>query len=775
MHCIPNGGKCKEGTHYFPEEVPLKIPKLSLSFSHKLCYNIEYPVEFCPVDQNQGNRSGRDPRTAPAHRYAQKKGMDALEQMTGKQTILIIDDSEMNRAILADMLGNEFDIIEAENGREGVAQLQKHGPEISLVLLDIVMPKMDGFGVLDLMNKYHWIEDIPVIMISAERGSSHIERAFELGITDFISRPFDALIVHRRVVNTILLYAKQKRLTAMVAEQIYEKEQRSSLMIDILSHIVEFRNGESGLHVRHVHTLTETLLKFLLRKTDKYRLTQTDISVISTASALHDIGKIAIPEEILNKPGRFTKEEFEIMKTHSMVGAEMLEALPFYQDEPLVKAAYQICRWHHERWDGRGYPDGLKEDEIPISAQIVALADVYDALTSERVYKPAFSHDQAVNMILNGECGTFNPLLMDCLRECADVILEELNSDSLDSRSRREMQNIARELHKHEELTASERTLELLEHERMKYSFFASLTKEIQFEYTVTPPSIVLSTWGAEKLGLPETLMDPYQDPQARALIQDSDLENLADMLHSTTPGSPVVTYDCKLPVEGEERWHRIIARASWSSEEPPRYTGCIGKALDIHSSRLHLENLERQASHDALTGLLNRDYAKMRIMERLADRPAGNYALAILDLDYFKSANDTYGHMFGDQVLKFLAERMRHGIRGGDIAARVGGDEFLIFLEYKADLESTIDGIYNRVNGGVYEDFTISVSMGVASTEMVEADYETLFRRADEALYVVKNSGKGHYSYYHREHAQMGGDKSAVSPIDGEDSAELI
>ena len=698
--------------------------------------------------------------------------MFALDGMTDRQTILIVDDSEMNRAILADMLGNEFDIIEAENGVEGVAMLQKHGPEISLVLLDIVMPEMDGFGVLSRMNKYHWIEDIPVIMISAERGSSHIERAFELGITDFISRPFDALIVHRRVVNTILLYAKQKKLTAMVAEQIFEKEHRSSLMIDILSHIVEFRNGESGMHVRHVHTLTETLLKVVLQKTDKYHLSQTDISVISTASALHDVGKIAIPEEILNKPGRFTPEEFAIMKTHSMVGAEMLEALPYYQDEPLVKAAYQICRWHHERWDGRGYPDGLKEDEIPISAQIVALADVYDALTSERVYKPAFTHEQAVGMILGGECGTFNPLLMECLRDCADDIPRALDGDSFEQRSRRELQNVARELHKHEELTASERTLELLEHERMKYSFFASLTEEIQFEYTVTPPSLILSTWGAEKLGLPEVLMEPYQNMEAQAIIDPSDRDSLADTLHSTTPGSPVVTYDCKLHLHGEDRWHRIIARASWSSEEPPRYTGCIGKALDTHSSRLQLEHLEQQASHDALTGLINRAYAKKRIMERLADRPGGRYALAILDLDYFKSANDTYGHMFGDQVLKFLAERMRRSIRGGDIAARVGGDEFLIFLEYKDDLESTIDGIYNRVNGGVYEDFTISVSMGVASTEIVEPDYETLFRCADEALYVVKNSGKGHYSYYHEEHAPVGEDISAVSPIDGAEAA---
>ena len=215
-----------------------------------------------------------------------------MERIMDKQKILIVDDSEMNRSILADMLGDEYEIIEAENGSEGVAALQKYGSEVSLVLLDIVMPEMDGFGMLTVMNRYRWIDEIPVIMISAERGSSHVERAFELGITDFISRPFDALIVHRRVVNTILLYAKQKKLEGLVADQIYEKEHRSTLMIDILSSIVEFRNGESGLHVRHVHTLTEILLNVLVHKTDRYDLSQTDISIISTASALHDIGKI---------------------------------------------------------------------------------------------------------------------------------------------------------------------------------------------------------------------------------------------------------------------------------------------------------------------------------------------------------------------------------------------------------------------------------------------------------------------------------------------------
>ena len=684
-----------------------------------------------------------------------------------KQKILIIDDSELNRAILADMLDDEYEIIEAENGLQGVGILQQRSAEISLVLLDIVMPEMDGFGVLEIMTQNHWIEDIPVIMISAETGSSHIERAYELGVTDFISRPFDALIVHRRVVNTIMLYAKQKRLVGMVADQIYETEQRSSLLIDILSHIVEFRNGESGLHVLNVRTLTELMLNHLLQKTDRYCLLPSDISTICTASALHDIGKISIDEKILNKPGRFTPEEFEIMKTHSMIGAEMLENLPIHQDAPLVKVAYDICRWHHERWDGRGYPDGLKGDEIPISAQIVALADVYDALTSKRCYKDSFSHEKAVQMILDGQCGAFNPLLIECLQELAPDLPAHLNgSNTFVQRNRREMRNVAREIHRHEELTASERTLQLLEHERMKYSFFADMSKEIQFEYTVSPPMVTLSHWGAEHLGLDEIIMDPLHQPDAQGIIDPADLHGFADILRTTSPDLPVIKYDCKLNYKGNWRWTQIVARAIWSSDEPPRYTGAIGKAIDIHDSRMKLASLERQASHDALTGLLNHAYAKKRILERIKSRPNALYALAIFDLDHFKSANDTYGHSFGDQVLVHLAEKLRQSIRGGDIAARAGGDEFLIFLEYKDEVEAVISRIFQSL-GGQFEQFPLSVSMGVALTETVSSEYDDLFHAADAALYTVKRGGRGHYRFYDDAMRET---LSVISPIeDGE------
>ena len=356
-----------------------------------------------------------------------------------KETILIIDDSEMNRVILADILGDSYDILEAEDGVHAVEVLEQRHADVDLILMDIVMPRMDGFGVLDIMNTKHWIDDIPVIMVSAEREPRQMERAYSLGATDFIVRPFDSFIVRHRVDTTLLIYSKQKRLTHMVEEQLKEREKYSSTMINILSHIVEVRNGESGLHVLHVRAITD----FFLRKLrDSYGLSEEDIVLMSDASALHDIGKICIDEAILNKPGKLTAEEFEIMKTHTLVGAEMLESEPLHQDNPLLQAAYQICRWHHERYDGRGYPDGLKGEEIPIAAQVVALADVYDALTAERVYKSAFDHETAVKMIINGECGAFNPLLIDCLRKSSDELKAKLERDVAGEINRRDIRNL---------------------------------------------------------------------------------------------------------------------------------------------------------------------------------------------------------------------------------------------------------------------------------------------------------------------------------------------
>ena len=358
-------------------------------------------------------------------RWEQKQNTDKMEKRNLPQ-LLVVDDSEMNREILKEILGKEYQILEACDGEEALKMLEQYGTEISLVLLDIIMPKMDGFEVLAYMNRDKWIEDIPVIMISSEGSESYIRRAYELGASDYISRPFDAKVVYQRVINMIKLYAKQRRLIHLVTDQIYEKEKNNRMMTGILSQIVEFRNGESGLHVLHINILTQLLLEKLTRKSENYVLSWSQQHMIATASALHDIGKIGIDEKILNKPGKLTKEEFEAMKQHTIIGARMLDRLEMYHDEEMMKYAYEICRWHHERYDGKGYPDGLKGEEIPISAQVVSLADAYDALVSDRVYKKAYSHEKAMEMILNGECGMFNPLLLECLVEIQDKVRKEL-------------------------------------------------------------------------------------------------------------------------------------------------------------------------------------------------------------------------------------------------------------------------------------------------------------------------------------------------------------
>lgn len=343
--------------------------------------------------------------------------------------ILIVDDAPVNRELLADILGDRYRILQASEGEECINMLRRYENDIALVLIDMIMPKKDGFEVLVYMNRNHWIEDIPVIMISTDNSDDNVSRAYSLGVSDYISSPFDAKVVYNRVFNIIKLYSKQRRLVQLVTEQIYEKEKDNQMMIGILSHIVEFRNGESGSHVLHINKITGMLLERLIQKTDKYDISWHDRYLITTASALHDIGKIGVDEKILNKPGRLTADEFEIMKMHTMIGASMLHSLTMYQDEELVRVATEICRWHHERYDGRGYPDGLKGDEIPISAQVVSVADVYDALASERVYKKAFPHEKAIEMIMNGECGTFNPLLLECLNDIQGRIKDEMDAE----------------------------------------------------------------------------------------------------------------------------------------------------------------------------------------------------------------------------------------------------------------------------------------------------------------------------------------------------------
>lgn len=517
------------------------------------------------------------------------KGRIIATHDENRETILIVDDSAMNRMLLSDILSDTYNIIEAEDGEQAIAILQQHASEISIVVLDMVMPKVDGFGVLEAMNENHWIQFLPVVSISTESSPEFVERAYSLGVTDFINRPFDELIVIRRVSNTIKLYAKQRKLTNMVANEIFEKERNGSLMITILSHIVEFRNGESGMHVINIGTLTEILLNQISKKDDRYYLPYAERDLIVKASALHDIGKISIPEEVLNKPGKLTDEEFEAMKQHTVIGYQMLSDLGF-QDEPLVKVSREITRWHHERYDGRGYPDGLKGDEIPLSAQIVSLADVYDALTSERVYKPAFSHEKAVQMILNGECGAFNPLLLECLVEAQEAIRQGLAQPNRTFNSYEDLKSIAPAIQDAETLDVTEYALDQLENEREKNHFLTEISRQLQFDYNKSLDLLHIPVWAAKRLGTSAQIKDPLHTEALANLISNDLVELLSKAIAETTPQEPLVRLDCTVTSNGEAYDCIIITKTVWSQEEEPIMVGVIGKIMQNNGDTTWLD-----------------------------------------------------------------------------------------------------------------------------------------------------------------------------------------
>lgn len=501
--------------------------------------------------------------------------------MEPKQKILIVDDSEINRAMLKEILGEGYEYLEAENGLRAIEILRRR-TDIALVLLDLIMPEMDGFDVLRVMQCYAWQEEIPVIVISAAEDNRSVERAYDMGVADYIRRPFERVMVLRRVKNALMLYAKQKRLTRLVTDQVYEKEHNGVLMISILSHVVEFRNSESGQHVLHIRTLTDLLLHQLVQKTDRYQLDESDISLISTASALHDIGKIMIPEEILNKPGRLTEEEYAAIKTHTTEGARILKGLAIGQDEPLVKVAHAICRWHHERWDGGGYPDRLKGDEIPIAAQVVALADVYDALTSERCYKQSYSHEKAVDMILHGECGSFNPLLMECLKESSELLRTELQRSEYDRGFRHETRRLSEEILHREALPREDRAQRLLDLERERTAFYAEQRGGIQFDYDILSGSV--------------TVVNRYEDPVNRTqkldfdkgmgltFLSGKDRRKLLDAIADATPEEPDAAFSVLIAVDQEYRLHRLVMHTMWSRAGVRHCVSVVGQITDDHA-----------------------------------------------------------------------------------------------------------------------------------------------------------------------------------------------
>ena len=493
--------------------------------------------------------------------------------MDKRQKILIVDDAELNRDILKEILGETYSYLEAENGNQAI-QIMGENPGIDLMLLDINMPQMNGFEVLKWMKQSQCIEETPVIMISSEESVDIMRKAYEMGITDYITRPFDSVIVKKRVQNTLGLYANQKHLINVVYDQVYEKEENNNIMIRILSNVLGSRNSESSEHILNIRTATELMLRKLVKTTNAYPLTEADIALITTASSLHDIGKIRIPEEILNKPGRLTDEEFKIMKTHSELGASIIEEMHFLQDNPLVHTAWEICRWHHERWDGKGYPDGLKGEEIPICAQVVSIVDVYDALTSERCYKKAFDHDTAIQMILDGQCGQFNPILLKYLKELSPQLSKMLGKEIDDNKYFHEIQRLSNEILSDKSLPNQKYSQNVFKVMQEKIDFFKSNSGMNSIEYNAISGQLTILNGKQQILCQRNT---PDFDLFKEFGVIEKDVQHIQVLLHQTSVQNKEISVQIKAKVENDSQMYKLKLRTLWSPIKKDGYIGIVG------------------------------------------------------------------------------------------------------------------------------------------------------------------------------------------------------
>lgn len=651
-----------------------------------------------------------------------------------KLRVLIVDDSELNREMLGSMLGDEYEILEAENGVQAVEIMREHVSNLSLILLDVQMPQMDGLELLKHMGRLHWIDVIPVIMISSETAPQFIERAYDLGATDYIARPYNTMIVRRRVANVILSFARQRQLMEIITQQISKKEKDNRLMLSILSHIVEFRNGESGLHVIHINIITDLLLRQYMLKIGSNKITSEDISLISMASALHDIGKIAIPEEILNKPGRLSVGEYQIMQGHCMAGANILMDLPIDRNEPLLKTAYEICRWHHERYDGSGYPDGLKGDTIPLSAQVVALADVYDALTSERCYKSAYSHDTAMKMIFDGQCGVFHPLLLECLCDIGDTLQRELTAkDTFDFENTiNETSHITEQLQRYEK-------------KRTDHCSMSGPEARVLLQYLNKVFDVVRLVDATKNCQVNIDEAGNHQDSEYRCYdmwSKEDRCENCISAKCMSSKGSLTklkfvdeciyhvrATY---VEVDGLPYSLELIDKITEETLLGGHGKEGVVKYITAHNHRLYV---------DILTGVYNRRYYEEQLRDMFHISAA-----AMLDMDHFKAVNDTYGHLVGDMTLKQAAIAIKNSVRKTDDVVRLGGDEFfIVFREIPFHvLQKKLEAIRACVENIVFSDYPqlhFSISIGGVYGPGKTSD---LLNIADKLLYQAKREQVG-------------------------------
>ncbi len=685
-----------------------------------------------------------------------------------KEKILIVDEYEINRAILSELFSREYDILEAGNGQDAVSLLSQ--PNICLIFLDARLPTMDTRSLLRMIRTQKKLAQIPVLLMVNSTDDEKV-RLMLPDVADVIYRPFHPGIIRRRVSRILEMQRLEQNTDQIAQAQLtYQlqwlkgRELSDYMIIDVLSTVLEFRMHDAGGHVQRIRLLTCLLLEQVKERWPQYHLTDEIIRQVGLAAMMHDVGKIAVPDKILEKPGPLNVEEYEQAKQHTTAGTHLLKDIGFFNDLPGRSYYYDVCRWHHERWDGSGYPDGLTGEETPIWAQAVGLADCYDTLVNRRVYKPAYSHQEAVQMILRGDCGCFNPVLLDIFQDMEQqfyrVILENgLLPDTEFSETDSQKGSSSAPYRSNPvvyEKILNERVNRLLRQEQLKYQKLADLSQDITFIWDRDSNLLRFSSEFSRIFGMDSVFSDASSLLKPNRLLPERDRLQLNEMIASLPPRTPQLQFQVQLiHADQKPRWYAVYIRFFWDETgySQTYCTSFIGKLTCIDERKQQTLQWKQEATFDYLTGLYRRSGLDMELQQLTAQ--SEQFALLYMDVDHFKQINDQRGHLFGDKFLKAFADILRSNLRSTDLIARIGGDEFVAVLKSLPNVSiafrkaAQLAAAFQQIPDIDGKTGAFSGSIGIAFYPEDGMTADQLIRRADRALYRCKNDPQVAYVRY--------------------------